>query len=169
MRNDGIGEVETFRCLGLKSHAFRGDAEQFGHAPPDRGRVRSDLRCYQNQAAIKIADVVSLSPCSRKRFVQKDDGIRSLPSRVRGWEQSTDVGCSDRTQQRVRDGMQQDVSIGVAAQALIVRQHDAPDLQWNSGEEFVGVESVADSVCWFPVLRLWLLLPGLWHEWGAIF
>ena len=47
--------------------------------------------------------------------------------------------------------MQQDVAIGVAAQAFRMRQGDAADLERNAALEFVRVPAVADASFWFQV------------------
>jgi len=50
-----------------------------------------------------------------------------------------------RAEQRVGDGVQKNVAIGVTAQAFVMGECDAANLQRNARLEFMGVEAVTDA------------------------
>jgi hypothetical protein len=60
-------------------------------------------------------------------------------------KERSNVGACDGAEQRVGDGVQQDVAVRMAAETLVVLQMDAPDLERNSGLELVRVVTLADA------------------------
>src|ERR1700730_7299126 len=97
----------------------------------------------QNQAGIDIGDGVTGLAHALQSFTQEDDRIRALPSRIRRRKQRADIRGGDCPEQSVGDGVQQDIPVGVSAQALVMGKRDPANLQRNPGTKFVGVEDVA--------------------------
>src|SRR6476659_6870586 len=111
----------------------------------DRCRVRPDLGLAQDQRRIEIRDAVSSLAHSCQRFLQKHSGIGSLPLRIRRWKERTDIRSRKCAEQRVSDGVQQDVAIGVASQALGVLECNATNLQGNTAFELMRVPAITNA------------------------
>src|SRR5437868_14435607 len=54
-----------------------------------------------------------------------------------------------RSEHSVGEGMQEDIAVGMAAEALGVGQRNSTDFQGNAGLELVGVPAEADAGGWF--------------------
>ena len=90
-----------------------------------------------------------------QRLAQKDDRIRAFPLRVGRRKQRANIGRGDGPEQRVGNGMQQHVAVGVPAQSLVMRQRDAANLQRNARTKFVRIKAVADAGRWSFVVGRW--------------
>jgi hypothetical protein len=82
---------------------------------------------------------------------EEDRGGGAFPLRVGGREKCSNVGSGNGTEQSVGEGMQQDVSVGVAAQALVVRQLETADSKRDAGLESVRVPAEANAGSEFRV------------------
>ena len=72
-----------------------------------------------------------------QRGLQEDAGGRALPAWIAGREEGADIAGGDRAQQRIGDGVQEDVAVGVAGEALGVRDGQAANHQRHAGLEGV--------------------------------
>jgi hypothetical protein len=72
-----------------------------------------------------------------EREVQKNRGVGILPAWIAGREKAANVACGYGAQQRVSNGVQQHIAVGVAGQALRVIDCDATDFQLQAGLEGV--------------------------------
>jgi hypothetical protein len=80
-----------------------------------------------------------------ERFFNKDSRFGALPSWVRRREKPADVPRSNRAQQSVSQGMQQNIAIRMAGQALIVDKFHPANLERNAGAKFMGIPTVTNS------------------------
>ena len=64
-----------------------------------------------------------------------------------GREVLAEVAGRERAEQRARDRVQQHVTVGVAQQALVVRDLDAPEPERPPRCQTVGVEALSDASC----------------------
>lgn len=145
MRNRRVFCPGAFRCLCFDPHAIFGNGAQLGYSLTNRAGVRADLWRRQNQRRIEIDQRVARGRNALQSLAQKHGRVRPFPLWVTGRKERTDVGPGDCAEQSVGDGVQQHVSIGVAAKAFIVRKFDATDDERNSGRELVRVVALADA------------------------
>ena len=80
-----------------------------------------------------------------EREIEEDGGVGVFPARIAGREEAADVAGGHGTQQRVGDGVEQHVAVGVAGQALRVVQRHAADAQGHAGLELVRVIAKTDA------------------------
>src|SRR5262249_55246173 len=79
-------------------------------------------------------------------FFQKDRRVGAFPLWIRRRKQRAYVGSTNRAEQRIGDGVQENVSVGVAAESLVVMDRHASDLERHAGHELVGVPAESDAV-----------------------
>ena len=98
-----------------------------------------------DHGAVDVADLpaVFLHPAQRRG--QQDRRICAPKLRIGVGEMGTDVAERRRPQQRVGDGMQQDVRIRMAQQAMGVRYLDTAQDQFAAGDQCVHVPAFADT------------------------
>ena len=118
----------ALRSLGFDAHLIGIDSQEFRDASLNLGAVGADLGLIQDQRGIDIGDRVTRPADLLQRFLYKDGGISTLPFGVGGWKVSADVARSHRPQQRVRQSVQQDVTIGMSGESLVMRNIHAADL-----------------------------------------
>lgn len=111
----GIFQFESFGRFCFQAYAIVVHMEQLRHAGSDDGGVGADLGRGQNQAGIKVGHAVTRALHALERFAQEDDGIRAFPFWIRWRKQRTDIGRGDRPEQRVGNGVQQDIAVRVPA------------------------------------------------------
>jgi len=162
MRDGRSVKIEPLWSLRLQPNTITLNAEQLRHPRANRCSVRTDLRSRQDQARIEVGDRVSGVVHSLQRLPQKDHGVGAFPLRVRGRKQRSNVWRRNGSEQRVGNGVKQDVSIGVTAESMVVLESNAPDLQWNARAEFVGVKAVSNASRW--LCGRWSSVVGRWHS-----
>lgn len=145
MGDGGIVGAHAFRGLRLNTDLVRSNSQQFRKMLANAASMRTDLRLRKDQRGIKVGDLVACIFHPAQRFFQKHRRVGALPSRFRRREQCSDVWSSNASQQRVSDGMQQDVPIGMTAEPLGIVERNAANLQGDSSFELVRVPSVADT------------------------
>src|SRR3546814_15616311 len=77
-------------------------------------------------------------------MTQEERGTGTTPLRIRGWEMLADIACAQRSQNRIGQGVQPDIRVGMAEQALVMRYHDAAQGHMVAGTEAMHVEAGAD-------------------------
>src|SRR4029077_15573726 len=108
-------------------------------------RMRADFWSGEDQRGIQVHKFVARGLDALERLMQKHGGVGVFPLRVGRRKQRSNVGTGDGAEQRVGDRVQQDVAVGMAAEAFVVRQSYATALERYSGLEFVRVPTVADA------------------------
>src|SRR5260370_41767062 len=159
-----VFRVQSLRGFGLQPNTVRGNAQQLSEANANHASMRADLRRRQDQTGIHVGDGISSLTHAFQGLAEKDYRVRILPLRV-GWgKQRSDIGCGHGSEQRVSDGVEQDIPIGVSAKSQAMGELDAANFQRNSGTELVGVESVAQANRKFRVLsfKFGVLFEHLW-------
>src|SRR5947209_299371 len=120
MRECRVVKIQPFRSLGFQADAVWSDIEQLCYARTNFRSVRADFRGGQDQTGVHVTNSVSSRMYPFQSFPEKDDRVGALPLRIGWWEQRADIGGGDRAKECVRDRMQEDVSVGVAAQAFVM-------------------------------------------------
>src|SRR5207237_6563422 len=104
---------------------------------PDRSSVRADLWAGKNQRGIHICNFVTSDSYAPQSFREEQGGVCSLPARVSRREQCADIRRIQGPQQSVSDGVQQDIAIGVSAEAFGMRDFHAANFQRYTALEFM--------------------------------
>src|SRR6202795_2905167 len=139
MRYRGVFCAHAFRRFCFDTYAVRGNFAQLGYVLANRVRMRADFWSGEDQRGIQVDEFVASGLDALQRLAQKYGGVGVFPLWVGRREQRSNVGTGDGTEQRVGYCVQQDVTVGMAAETFIVRQSHAADSQRNSGLEFVRV------------------------------
>jgi hypothetical protein len=99
----------------------------------------------EDQRRVEIDDAVAGVLDLFEGQVEEDRRVGVFPARVAGREEAADVPGRDGAEQRVGDGVQQHVAVGVAGEALGMLDVEAADAQGHSGGECVGIPAATDS------------------------
>ena len=137
--------AHTLRGLSLHANLSRLDAEKPGHMSLDLPGMGADLGRGQDEGGVHVGDGVACASHLAQGFFKKDGGIGALPLGIGGRKESSDIAGGDRAQQRIGQRVEQDVTVGMAGKALIVRQKNAADLERNAGAKLMGIPAVAYS------------------------
>ena len=121
----------------------------------------TDFGSEKDEGGIQVDDCVTCGFYAGEGFLKKDGGVGILPLRVGGWKERADVGAGDGSEERVGDGVEENVAVGMASETVSVGQGDAADSERDGGLEFVGVPTVADAHFWFQFLFPLLKRLGL--------
>ena len=137
--------AHALRRFGLYANLLRLDAEKPGHMSLDLPGMRADLGRGQDEGGVHVGNGIARASHLLQRFGYKDGGVGPLPLGIGGRKESSDIARGDRAQQRIGQRVEQDIAIGMAGQALIVRQKNAADLERNAGAKLVGIPTKAYS------------------------
>lgn len=107
--------------------------------------VRGHLGRLGNDGAVQIADLPAGLAHAPVGLGQQHHGVRALELGRGVGEELADIAQRGRTQQGVGDGMRQGVGVGVAQQAMGMRNGDAAQDQGAFGDQGVGVPAFADA------------------------
>ncbi len=105
--------------------------------------VRGHLGAFGKDHAVQIDDVHAVMADALDRLVHEIAAVTVAVVRIIVREQSPDVGFGDRSQQRIGDGVQQDIGIAVADRVDLARDIDAADSQRPTISQSVRV--IAES------------------------
>src|SRR6476660_74538 len=105
VRHGGIVRSKALRCFCLEAYAVARESQQLCDTVANRGRVRTNLWRAEDQARIDVGDLRASIAHPFQGLTQENDGVRTLPLRIRRGEQCTDVWSGDRSQQRIGAGM----------------------------------------------------------------
>src|ERR1700693_6570155 len=100
--------------------------------------MRADFWSGEDQRGIQVHEFVARGLDTLQRRKQKHGGVGVFPLRVGRRKQRSNVGTGDGAEQRVGNRVQQDVAVGMAAEAFVVRQGNAADFYGGSGVELWG-------------------------------
>ena len=78
----------------------------------------------------------------------EDAAVSVLPLRIAGREELPNVALGCRSQQRIRNGMQEHVRVGVPFQSLFARNLDATENQLAASSQAMGVKADSRSELW---------------------
>ena len=137
--------AHAFGGLGFHANLSGLDAEKAGHVSLDLPGMGPDLGRSQDERGVHVGDGVARASHLAQGFFKKDGGIGALPLGIGGRKESSDIAGGDRAQQRIGQRVEQDIAVGMAGQALIVRQKNAADLKGNAGAKLMGIPAKAYS------------------------
>src|SRR5580658_5320411 len=101
------------------------------------GGDRGDLGRGQDQRGVYVYDAIADVLNFFESQVEKDGGVGVLPTRIARREEAADVAGGNSAEERVGNGVQQHVAVGVAGQAFGMIDGQAADLEWHARLECV--------------------------------
>ena len=110
-----------------------------------RRHVRRDFRRLRDQRDVEIADVKAASGGERRDVAEQHPAVGVLPARIGIGKVRSDVAQRERAEDGVAHGVQQDIGVGVAVEAALVRNDHAAQHEPAAGDERMDVEPVADA------------------------
>ena len=137
MCNGCVFRAYTLGGLGFDSYAVGWNVEQFGHTRADLVRVRSDLRRGENQRRVYVSDLKSRRCHTSKGLGQKYRRVGAFPSRIRRRKQSADIGPGNGAEQRVRNGVKQNITVRMSTESFWMGNLHSSDSEGNARFEFV--------------------------------
>jgi len=137
MRDGRIVGAHTFWSLCFDPNLVRLNAQKRGDARLNFLCMGNDFRFSQDQRGIDIAHFVSGKPDLLQRFLKKNDGVGAFPPGIGGREIAADISGRDRAQQGIGNGVEKNVTIGMAGQAFGVGKLHAAYFQRDAGLKFV--------------------------------
>src|SRR5262249_14849232 len=120
------------------------DAEDFREFRLHFWKVRQEFRTLREDIRIDIADLVpflSNEICGLEQKLQTRDSFVPI---VCVGKHFTDIAETTRSKQRIRDGVAQDVAIGVANQTLLMWNLDASEHQRRGRSQSMDVVANPD-------------------------
>lgn len=129
--------AQAFGSLGFEANRIRRDIQQFSYAGANCACVWDDPGLGQHEGGIKVRDRVASVGDSSQSLPQENRRVGALPFRVRGWEKRANIRRGDGAEQGIGNGVEENVSVGVAAESSGMRQGNAANSQRNTGDELV--------------------------------
>src|SRR6185369_6253529 len=133
-----------FGGLRLDANLVELDAERAGDALAHRGDVRGEARRLRDHRRVDVADVPAGAADTPCRFGEQRERVGALVLRVALGKVVADVAERSGTEERVGDRMAERVGVGVAEQAVRVRDLDAAEDELSALDERVRVPALAD-------------------------
>jgi len=101
--------------------------------------VWKNLRRLRNYCGIHVHQFPAAHRDQPRGFVKEHPAGRAFPARVRVREEMANIGLTQRSQNRVADGVHQDIGIGVSVESLRMWDFDSPENQLSPRDESVNV------------------------------
>lgn len=145
MSDGSVFGSHAFWGFGFDADAVSRDPQEFRNSLSYFASIRADLRLNQNQGRVEVRNGVARRLHPAQGLGQKYSRIRSLPAFIGRRKKRADIGSCDGSEQGIGNGVEKNVTVGMAAQSHGMRQLDPADLQRNPRLEFVGIPTVADA------------------------
>lgn len=145
------GGIDALVRLSLHVDPIDGDSKAVREPRPHRELVRADLGALQNDGRVEIDHRPPLRVRTPYGLLKEHGGVLRLVAGIGVREELPDVRESERTQNRVRDGVEEGVPVGVGDRASIVGEPDPAQhkglarAEGVSGFEPVEVVPVSDA------------------------
>jgi len=157
-----VGEIDGFEqdddvsdCRSILGEAFGGlaldadvvdvDAEEVGDALAHLSRERDDLGAVHDEDAVDVDDLEADEGDFFERGFEENGGVGALPLGVGGGEEGADVSGGYGSEEGVGDGVEEEIAVGVAGEALGMVDAQTTDDEGYAFLEGVGVEAEADA------------------------
>src|SRR6185437_9601398 len=143
-----FGTTAEAQLLGRGGlHADPADlaAEVSGEVFPHRLRVWPDLRRLGDHRDIRIAQRVTMLHHQRCRVAQELAAVRIAPARIGGRKMPADVAQGQRTENRIAQGVDHHVAVGMRNHAPAMRHAHAADDDMVARAEGVYVKPATDA------------------------
>ena len=107
--------------------------------------MRCQTRRLRHHGAVDVANLKALRPHAPRRFGQQHDRVGTAKRGVGVRKMRANIAQRRRAQQRIGDGVQQHIGIGMAQQAGAVGDTHTAQHQRAPGHQCVNVPAFANS------------------------
>ena len=115
------GEAEVLLRRGLDADGVHGQTEGVGNVPAHGRDMRGQLRALAEDRSVDVADLIAVLGDDAGDLAGQGQRVRALVGGVVIREVLADVAQRRRAQHSVHYGVQQHIRVGVAEQALLIR------------------------------------------------
>ena len=141
----GAGKAEAFFGRRLDADVSDIGAQRIGNIPAHLRDIRRKLWPLGDDGRVEIAEAVSGLCQSPADLAQQLHAVRAEIAVVVIREKLADVAHGRRAEQRVHDGMDKHIRVGMTVQSLFIRDRHAAENQCAAGNQPVNVIAMADS------------------------
>ena len=115
------GEAEVLLRRSLDADGVHGQTEGVGNVPAHGRDMRGQLRALAENRGVDVADLIAVLGDDAGDLAGQGQRVRALVGGVVIREVLADVAQRRRAQYSVHYGVQQHIRVGVAEQALLIR------------------------------------------------
>jgi hypothetical protein len=145
VRDGGVIVIQALGSFRLQANALNSQTEQIGHVLAHAQGMGTNPGSIDDDSRVHLYDSVAGFCDQPQSSLQKNGGVSALPLWIGGREKRADIGSGNGAEQGVGESVQQNVSVGVAAEALVVRQFETADSKRDAGLEGVRVPAITDA------------------------
>ena len=121
------GKSQPLGCRRLHGDTRFREAGDFRETGADRIAMGRQLRCLADEGRIDMGDLAAARPHAANGMAQENVRRRAFPRRVGRWKVEAYVGFRQGTVERVGNRMQEDIGIGMADEAVRMRDFDTAE------------------------------------------
>lgn len=137
VRDGSVVGTHAFRRLGFDTNRVGLNVQQAGDSALDLGRVWTNPGLGQDERGIYVSDDVSGLGDALHGFRDEQRRVCTFPFGIGGRKESANITGGNGTEQRIGQGVQQHVAIGMPAQSFRMGEHDATNLQGDPALKLV--------------------------------
>jgi hypothetical protein len=146
MGGDGFAAangVDAFVGFGFEVNSFRGKAQRFGEHFAHLGEMRAKLRALKDHNGVDVLD--GKVPFVKKlaNVFEKVKAVRAFPLGIAIWEMRANVAEAGGAEERIANGVREDVAVGMPDRPFAEGNYDAADDEIAASGEAMQV--VANS------------------------
>ena len=146
MGGDGFAvanRVDAFVGFGFEVNSFRGKAQRFGEHFAHLGEMRAKLRALKDHNGVDVLD--GKVPFVKKfaNVFEKVKAVRAFPLGIAIREMRANIAEAGGTEERIANGVREDVAIGMPDRPFAEGNYDAADDEIAASGEAMQV--VANS------------------------
>lgn len=137
--------TDTFGRLELHGDLSDVDGHRVRQRFANRQTVVLQLRTLQNDCRVHVHDVKSGLRGEIARMTEELQAIAIFPSWIGVWEMHADIPCGNRPQDRVSEGVREDICVRVSGESKLRRNGDATENQRTAGGDAMNVPTLSDT------------------------
>ena len=137
--------AEFFSGFGLHIHLTHGQAQGLGDALAHEGNVRCHARGLGHDGRVDVANLIARLRQALAHVAQQHQRVGPPVLGIGVGEMAANVAQGRCTEQRIDDGMQQHIGIGVAEQTMGVLNHHPTHHQGPTGHQGMHVPALTDA------------------------
>ena len=138
------GESHTLRGGGLDIHLLFADLQIGGEVAAHRRHMRRELGSLRDHGDVHVAYAQRFFMQQGRHLAQQDAAVDVFVVFAAVGEMTADIAERRGAQQRIAQGMDQHIAVGMGEQTLIMGNGDAAQYQGTARAEAMGIVAVAD-------------------------
>ena len=137
--------ADSLSALHLHVDEVRIDPEHLRHLLLHACQVRTEPRSLRDNDRIDVHDAIPLPPHLPDHILQQLQARNTLEPLIGAGVVSAQISFTHRSEQRIAEGMDQGIGIGMSLQTLAVGHFNPAENQLSSGSQRMDVIAAADS------------------------